>query len=67
MNPDTMQLKELAPDEALPEGFVKLPDELQPAAESLVKWAKERPTSTAMTRAKRKRERQNRCAGRARR
>lgn len=67
MNPNTLQLKELAPDEAPPEGFVKLSDELQPAAASLVTWAKAQPTSPKAHRQKRKRERQNRKAGRARR
>lgn len=66
MNPDTLQLKELEPDGSLPEGFERLPDELQPAASSLVGWAKQRVTSSTKTRARRKRERQNRRAGRAR-
>lgn len=74
MNPDTMQLKELEPDTAPPEGFLVLPPELQAAAASLAHWAKPAaqvpaaaPTSTKATRAKRKQERQNRRAGRSRR
>lgn len=70
MNPASMQLKDMQ-DTAPDDGFVVLPDELQPAAESRVGWAKKQtpaaPTSTASSRAKRKRERQNRKAGRARR
>ena len=66
MNPDTMQLKDMQ-DDATNDGFVVLPDELQPAAASLVTWAKAQPTSTKTTRQKRKRERQNRRGGRAKR
>lgn len=65
MNPDTLQLKELAPDEPPPEGFVELPAELQSAAAALVGHAHQ-VTSTHDLRAQRKRQRQNRRKGRGR-
>ena len=39
MNPETLQLAELAPNsEPPPEGFFELPAKLQPSARRLVKW-----------------------------
>lgn len=60
MNPITQQIQEIAADAPLPEGFVELPQELQPAAKSLIAWA----ATTRAHKQKRKQERQNRRKGR---
>jgi hypothetical protein len=60
MNPDTGQIMQLDSNTAIPPGFVELPTSLQPSAKKLIAWA----TSTKKARASKKRERQNRRAGR---
>lgn len=54
MDPQTGHLIELTPDRPLPKGYERLPEDLNPAAEKITQWAKDRRRHLRKAKAKRR-------------